>query len=162
MALVKPSSSWWTFFPVSSSIPYNCFLCWKYGRPLDFCLKIFWQSVNSFLFRRKVHKTVSLLLLSFWFLLKPVARGRFLDFCIKFLLKLVNLLLLHLSRFFFPNRKYGQSLDFSLRVLFKFMNFVLFHLKLYRTLLLSWKYGRLGIYFSFTSRYRVPWRRFQS
>ena len=78
MALVKPSSSWWTFFPVSSSIPYNCFLCWKYGRPLDFCLKIFWQSVNSFLFRRKAHKTVSFVVVAVvvlvWFLLKPVAR----------------------------------------------------------------------------------------
>ena len=35
------------------------FLGWKYGRPLDFCLKSLLKLVSLFLFHPKVHTTVS-------------------------------------------------------------------------------------------------------
>ena len=83
------------FFHVSSSIPQNCFLCWNYGRPLDFCLKILWKLVNFFLFRRKVHKTVFFLFLFVCFfcyvfvffvflLFLSMKHCRSLEFCLNF------------------------------------------------------------------------------
>ena len=46
------------FFPVSVG---QCFLSWKYGRPLDFCLNYLLKLVKLFLSHPKVHKTFFLL-----------------------------------------------------------------------------------------------------
>ena len=43
------------FFPVSVG---QCFLSWKYGRPLDFCLNSLLKLVNLFLLHPKVDTTV--------------------------------------------------------------------------------------------------------
>ena len=47
------------FFPVSVG---QCFLSWKCGRPLDFCLNYLLKLVNLFLSHPKVHTTAFFLL----------------------------------------------------------------------------------------------------
>ena len=90
------------------------FLSWKYGRPLDFCLKCLLQLVNLFLFHPTVHTTVFCCCcfgLVFFF-----GGGRSLDICLKCLLKLVKIFLFHpkaLRTFFFQS---GNTVDLRLNL----------------------------------------------
>ena len=61
------------FFPVSAG---QCFLSWKYGRPLDFCLNSLLKLVNLFLLHPNVDTTVFFFFCAFFLSQKHGRRSR--------------------------------------------------------------------------------------